>query len=194
MLRRNLLVAILCCIPFGTTHAFETVLRIDESASFIDQASPGTEGVYQLPAGGEITFVFGERDGDVVPVTIPVDGLRLGSFAGDGVPPLRIRLTSPASGSLTIAGENAGALEIVATVVAEAIGRHKSVTYALRFSTASTPLVDRAESWDGLAVRPADRYVQLVATARVKDDRIAEAGNFYAVLSGTFDQLPEALE
>ena len=150
--------------------------------------------MYRFPAGGEIRFVFGKRRGGVVPITIPLDGLRLESFDGDGVPALRIRLTSAASGSLRLAGENAGALEIVARVLAETIGREKPVTYTLRFSTASTPLIDRAKSWDGLAARPADRYVQLVATARVKDDRIADAGNFYAVLSGQFDRLPKALK
>lgn len=141
MLRRAIAIAALCSAPF-TAHAFEALLKIDAAASFVDQISPGTAGIYRLPAGGEIRFVFGERQGDVVPVSIPLGGLRVGTLDGDGVPALRIRLAAPASGTLAVSGANAGALQVDAAVVAETVVGPKTVTYALRFSTASMPLMD----------------------------------------------------
>ena len=170
-----------------------SVLRIDGD-SFVDQDSPWNRGTYFLGSGSEVDLIFGEPSGSTLPVTVPVDGLRVARLKQERMPALDLRLVAPGSGTLTIEGPDKGALTINVLVTVTAPEIDKSVTYALRLSTGVRELVDRGRSVQGSGLRSSDGRVTLVASARVKDPKISDAGNFYAVLNGQIVPVPSQLE
>ena len=192
-MRRQILTALLVVACAGSAEAETTqaVLRF-HFTSFVDQASPGANGVYFFPAGGELDIVFGEATEGVLSLSVPKNGMRVYPLEKEGLPTLELTLAAPGSGQLALSGADKGALLLDVEVVVRATAR-PPVHYRLRFSTEPTPLVEGQGTIEGRRM-DATGSVELVTSAAVKDDRVEYAGDFFAILSGQFSPVPAELQ
>jgi hypothetical protein len=151
-----------------------------------------------IPAGSTVTFRFGQPKGDSVPFTIQpgdvsIDPIPLSGGRGE----LHYALAQPASGVLT-RGENGSILRFTATVKATLENGENpgTITHVLEFTTehaqARSLAASKTVAVDGMRIVPNARYVQLVGAVQNPTRATPQPGAAaYAVLSGTFDWLPD---
>jgi hypothetical protein len=164
--------------------AAEATFRLDPNA-LVNEFQPGKEIVYKFPETAHLRVQFGAASGNVIPVTVPIGGLQLGVARAKGAPPLEFRLAEPASGTLRRTAAGVGILELRAPVLVNRLGGLRAVRYDLELSAqvSSSP--------------PGEKTAAGRAEMMTSDDVKSEggpAGTFYAVISGSFDQLPEELK
>jgi hypothetical protein len=150
-----------------------------------------------LPPGSTIRFRFGEADADgSIPLTIAPEDVSIAPVAVAEGTTIEYALAEPAHGTLRRAG-SARQIELVATLVARQRESTESapVAYRLRFTTGMAEASNAAQT-ESVEVEgapaAASNQVRLVGAATNDPDAFPAPGEaVYAVLSGTFDALPE---
>jgi hypothetical protein len=152
-----------------------------------------------IPAGSTIRFVFADPSADgAVGFRVERDGVAIPPIALDeGGTTLSYTLDAPIQGTMR---REAGARRIdftalLRSMLASADGTSSS-TYSLRFTTETAAASDVAGQErvevEGMRMVEGANYVQLVGATANRPDAAAEAGSaLSAVLSGSFDRIPE---
>lgn len=152
---------------------------------------------FSIPAGS-IKLHFGEPNNGAVPFTISTGDTAIEPIpAGEDGGVIHYRLVSNTSGLMRQTSEGLR-LEFHASIEArmEAPGGGGSHVYELVFTTETAGASDvtqtEAVEVDGMRVVPGPNYVQLVGAATNRPDAFPAPGAaVYAVLSGSFDKLPD---
>jgi hypothetical protein len=150
----------------------------------------------RLPAGSAIRFRFGSPGADgAIPITVRPGDVSIAPIA---VPQgeLQYALGAPATGTLrSIAGSRQ--IELFATLVATFRDNPgiPPAAYELRFTTGTAEAVNTSATESvtvGGTPAAATNFVRLVGAATNRPDAVPGPGEaVYAVLSGTFDWLPD---
>jgi hypothetical protein len=192
--------AILCALFIPATSIAQEVvstLTLD-SLSFI--SFEGYENL-SIPSGSTLRFRFGEPASDgSVPFSLSPSDVSIGEiplWSSDGV--LRYTLAAPTTGTATLTPGGIR-LSFPATVVATLVrdGAENPLSYSLTLTTETTAASDatgtNTETITGERVIPGPNYVQLAGATTNKTNAFPEPGRAVClVLSGSFDQLPNAL-
>jgi hypothetical protein len=158
--------------------AFDTELRLDP-VSFIQQTGPRRTAVYTFPEAARLRLSFGQRKGNSIPVTIPVDGLLLGLAQADGMPPLEFRLAEAAHGDLQIGPGGDAVLTLAAAVLVQPLGALRAVRYDLTLSVEVVRMGTTTKGW-----------MQMAAADAVKGVEGRSKERFTALIGGTLASLP----
>ncbi len=161
-----------------SARAFDTELRVDPF-SFVRQVGEERESRYDFPEAARIRLSFGQRVGDSIPVTIPVDGLLLGIARADRMPALEFRLAAPAHGALQVQGNGGGVLALEAAVLVQPVGALRAVRYDLTLSIDVVRVGTTAKGW-----------MQMAAADEVASAHGSPSESFTALIGGTLDSLP----
>lgn len=158
---------------------------------------------FQIPSGASIVVRFHDSETGVIGFTIEPAGVLIPPIPiGTGGRALQYALVSPASGMLR---NSDGRLEMEFTAALRATVRDvdgqpvgEALSYTMKFTTQEASATDitgeRTVRIEGVPLVGGPNYVQLVGAVTNKADAFPEPGvAVYAVLSGRFDALPEAL-
>lgn len=164
-----------------------------DASSYISYSDTAT---VQVPAGSTIRFRFGNanRDGSI-PITVRPTDVSIAPIAVAEGATITYTLGSIASGTLRKM-DGARTIELDATLVAtlRESAEVPAVAYQLRFTTGTAQAVNTSQT-DSVSVDgsppTATNHVQLVGAATNQPDAFPGPGEaVYAVLSGTFDLIP----
>ncbi len=150
-----------------------------------------------IPAGTSLRFRFGEVDErGSVPFTIAREDLSLPPLTLSRRQRLSVGLSVPAEGSVRRAPNRRLIVEFHALVETTLDRGSEPGIHSLRFTTETASVQDLARTRtlrvSGMRLAEKSRAVQLVATTTAApDDPLRPGAGIYAVLSGTFDSLPE---
>ena len=187
------------CVVGLCSHAagqMTSTLALD-GTSFV---SFGNEQIFPIPLGSSVVFEFGTASPDgSVPFTIQPSGVTIPAIPmGTAGSELHYTLFSSTSGlmSQTSSGRRIDfTAPLRATVVSpNAVSGHYD--YSIPITTETTEAVDIAGALEieitGLRLIEGVWYCQLVGGTTNKANAFPEPGTaVYAVLNGTFDQVPE---
>jgi hypothetical protein len=167
----------------GSASPVDASFHLD-GLSVIHEIGTDEEAVYSFPQGARFRVQFRDRSGDQIPVVVPTEGLDLGVLRSPGAPPLRITLTGAGTGSVRITGTGSGVLELNLPVVVKRVGAKRGSPYQVRLTS---PVHGPATAGPAEAGR-----AEFVVSGDV-DNRGGPARTYYAVISGSFDRLPDGL-
>ncbi len=159
---------------------------------------------YQIPSGASIVVRFHESKSNIIGFTIEPSGVTIPPIPiGTEGKTLNYTLVSGATGTLQ---SGAGNLQMEFTAAVNATVRDpegrplgEELSYTMKFTTqeasATDVTGDRTVRVEGAPLVGGPNYVQLVGAATNKADAFPEPGvAVYAVLSGRFDSLPDAIQ
>lgn len=191
---RPFLLLVATCLIGVSASAQQATLTLDglSFVSFQDQE------IVALPPGSTIEFTFGPPAADgSVPFTIDPRGVTIPDIAlTSSSGRLHYALSAPAKGRLLSASSGLQ-MEFTAPIAATLTrdGSSGTVGYAIRFTTESVSATSAdgrsAVQVSGMRVVGGANYVQLAGATTNQATAYPKPGTaVYAVLSGTFDQLP----
>lgn len=194
---RTFVAILVACLGISTVSNAQTTSTLSlDGSSFV---SFGNQEIFSIPLGSSIVFEFGSPNAEgEVPFTIQPSGVTIPAIPmGTGDNELRYTLSSSTTGVMTPTptGRRINFTAPLRATIVSPDGTSGYYDYSIPITTETAEAQDIAGALQieitGLRLLDSIWYCQLVGGTTNRENAFPEPGTaVYAVLNGTFDQVP----